>query len=231
MTERKCATPITPSPRRSSASRDNRVGRPRADIDRQAGFRTELLCTDTDSTADLCQTANVICPSAQVSSFDATLSILPRGRMHAMTLRPFVTLVVALAFLALAGQTHARCTSQQIGTTIFHTCSDGRSWTSQTIGTTTYHNSGSQSGTSQQFGNSVFHNFGTQSGTSQRFGNTTFHNFGTQSGTSQRFGNTTFHNFGTQSGTSQRFGNTTFHNFAGQSGTSQRIGGMTFHNR
>ena len=58
MTVRKCATPRSLSRRRLPASRDNRVGRHRADIDGRAGIRTGMSCTSTDSNADLCRKPN-----------------------------------------------------------------------------------------------------------------------------------------------------------------------------
>lgn len=118
-------------------------------------------------------------------------------------------LIAVIAILPMASW--AQCTSQTLGSTTFHNCTNGNSGTSQTIGSTTFHNLGGKSVTSQNIGGTTFYN-GSVTGTSQRVGGTTFHNINGTSGTSQTIGGTTFHNLGGKSGTSQSIGGTTFNN-------------------
>ena len=122
--------------------------------------------------------------------------------------------VVSLSMASAPIQAQS-CTTSVMGSTSYHSCSNGLSGTSTRLGGTTFHS----------------YSDGT-SGTSSRLGGTTFHSYsdGT-SGTSSRLGGTTFHSYsdGT-SGTSSRLGGTTFHSYSdGTSGTSTRMGGTTFH--
>ena len=63
------------------------VGRPRADIDRQAGLRTETSCEGADSTAHVRREANLICISVSylarrvwnAQSFEGKRSVVGRG--------------------------------------------------------------------------------------------------------------------------------------------------------
>ena len=125
--------------------------------------------------------------------------------------------LVAAGMLLGSISASAQCTSNTIGGTTYHNCSNGSSGTSNTIGGTTYHNfNDGSSGTSNTIGGTTYHNFNNGgSGTSNTIGGTTYHNYNNgNSGTSNTIGGTTYHNFNNGgSGTSNTIGGTTYHNF------------------
>ena len=68
-------------------------------------------------------------------------------------------ILIGLAVLLVTmGSAQAYCTSSVVGSTTFHSWSDGTSGTSSSVGGTTFHNwSDGTSGTSSRIGGTTFH--------------------------------------------------------------------------
>ncbi|WP_156181414.1 hypothetical protein [Halomonas sp. PR-M31] len=118
-------------------------------------YEAPVLSKVSSLMADKKNNAILAIEGLKARNFHSTTNLLKKEIIQ-MKLKIFVFLVATFG-LIFGVHAHASCTSNTIGDTKLHNCSDGTSGTSQTIGGTTFHNfNNGATGTSQSVGATTF---------------------------------------------------------------------------